>query len=358
MKRFLPFILLLFITLNSIAQSTSTITPAQTLRLARATYEQGRLHEIAQQLNEDVIAKMNQAEKVEAYKLLCLSYIYLEEPEQADAAMLNILLTNSYFEINENIDPAEFVALYKTFRTRPIYRIGAKLGVDASQPNIKETATAAELAPGSKYSPLVGILFGISVDKPVNTKLTLHADLLFTQKRFRLNQVFERQDDVITQEPLQNKTEAIEQQTWLSLPITVEYNPFKVNSNFHKKFAPYIGGGVSVDYLLKAEITGEQTRDQQSAIQEKTFDIERNKVNVSLVGVIGTKIRVGGGYIVGEFRYLYGVTKVNSKENAYANQELTWELNYADPIFKVSSLQVSVAYIQNIFKPKKLSRRK
>lgn len=40
-----------------------------------------------------------------------LTYIYLEEPAKADQSMLNILLTDPYFEINEAMILAEFVAL-------------------------------------------------------------------------------------------------------------------------------------------------------------------------------------------------------------------------------------------------------
>lgn len=355
MRRLLPLVLVL-VSYYSFAQTGTT--PAQTLRLARATYEQGRLHEIPTQLNDGVIAAMNKQEKVEAYKILCLSYIYLEEPEKADAAMLNILTTDPYFEIIEAVDPAEFVALYHTFRTRPIYRIGGKLGVDASRPNVSEAATAGELATGSNYAPLIGIQFGASADLPINQRLTLHGELLYAQKRFKLNQVFDRQTDVITGEELVNETEAVEQETWLSLPLTVEWNVLKGDSKFNKKFNPYIAGGVAIDYLLASKITAQQLRDQETAIQEKTYNITRNSINISAIGAIGSKMRVGGGYLVTEIRYLYGITKVNSKENAYENQAITWEINYADPVFKISSLEISVAYIQNIFKPKKLRRRK
>jgi hypothetical protein len=354
MKRLLFFVILI----SPIWVYGQTPTPGQTLRLARATYEQGRLHEIEAQLTSDVIAKMTKAEKVEAYKILCLSNIYLEEPAKADESMLNILRTDPYFLINEAVDPAEFVALYKTFRTLPIFRIGGKLGVDACRPNVVEAATAGELAEGSEYSALIGIHFGASADIPLNRRLTLHGELLYTQKRFKLNQVFDRQTDVITGEELYNETEAIEQETWLSLPLMLEWKPLKKDSKFNKKINPYISGGVAIDYLLGAKITAEQLRDQETAIQEKTYDITRNSLNISAVGAIGSKIRVGGGYIVTELRYLYGITKVNSKENAYENQEITWEINYADPVFKLSSLELSVAYVQNIFKPKKLRRRK
>ena len=358
MRRLYFLGILVFISSKSFSQAP---TCAQTLRLARATYEQGRLHEIEGQLKECLATGFRQDEKAlktEGYKILCLSYIYLEEPEKADEAMLKLKQTDPYYVPNPQVDPAEFIALYKTFRSLPIYRIGAKLGVDASRPNVSEAATAGELAEGSTYTPLIGIHFGATADLPINAKLTLHGELLYTQKRFRLNQVFDRQQDVLTGVNLQNETEGIEQQTWLSLPLLCEFKPLKSTSNLDKKLNPYISGGVSIDYLLNAKITAEQLRDQATAIQEKTYDVNRNPINISLIGAVGSKIRAGGGYIVAEVRFLYGLTNVSTKADAYGNQEITWEINYADPVFKVCSLEVSAAYVQNIFNPKKLKRTK
>ena len=358
MKRPLLFIPVLIFLNTALAQEGPT--PAQTLRLARATYEQGRLHEIPTQLNDEVIAKMTKQEKVEAHKILCLTYIYLEEPAKADESMLNILSTDPYFQVNDVVDPAEFVALYKTFRTLPVWRIGGKLGVGACIPNISESATAGNLGEGSKYSSLIGIHFGLAVEKPINTRLTITGELQYSQKRFKFTQIFDREEDIITGETLENTTEGIEQETWLSLPLSVEYKPIKGKSKFNEKFNPYLRGGVAIDYLLGAKITGEQLRDKQPAIQEKSFDIKdlRTPINISVLAGAGVKIRAGGGYIVSEVRFLYGLTKLSSKESAYQNQPITWELNYADPIFTISSLEVSAGYIQNIFNPKKLMRRK
>ena len=80
-----------------------TSTCAQTLRLARSTYEQGRFHEIPALLNSCLTSSngFSKQEKVEALRILTLSYIYQEEPLQADDAMLTLLNTDHYFEIND-----------------------------------------------------------------------------------------------------------------------------------------------------------------------------------------------------------------------------------------------------------------
>src|SRR5438105_6022452 len=108
-----------FIAIGFSAGFAQTTSCSQTLRLARSTYDQGRLHEVATLMEKCLKGGFTQQEKVEAYKLLCLTYLYLEEPEKADDAMLNLLRTDPYFEVNKQVDPAEFIALYRTFRTQP-----------------------------------------------------------------------------------------------------------------------------------------------------------------------------------------------------------------------------------------------
>lgn len=341
------FIYLVFITGVAVAQTQDGPTAAQKLRLARATYEQGRLHEIQGQLNTKVISEMtSKQDKVEAYKILCLSYIYLEEPEKADEAMLNILSTDPYFEINEAVDPAEFVALYKTFRTNAIYRIGATLGVNGSQPNVTELINTD--GSDGKYRYQFGIQFGASAEMPINRffdkRVTLHADILYQQKKFELATERDQGDGDLS------KLTATESQTWVSLPVTAQYNFWK------NKFNPYVALGASADLLLNSSISAVRLREGATSVEEKKFDLkaQRNSLNMSLVAALGGKLRVAGGYLIGELRYSYGLTQVNNDATAYDNQDLSLTYGLPNTHFKLNSLSFSLSYVQNIFKPKKL----
>src|SRR5688572_13888746 len=123
-----------FLTIASFGQSCT-----QTLRLAQSTYEQGRLHEVPTILKKCLDeGGFTDTEKVNAYKILINSYIYLEEPELADETMLKLLEADHFFKVNEAVDPAEFIALYKTFRVDPLFRIGFKVGPTATMPAISQ----------------------------------------------------------------------------------------------------------------------------------------------------------------------------------------------------------------------------
>src|SRR5690349_4248403 len=120
MRRILFFFALFFLSIvwsygqNTTSPTQQTANCTQVLRLARAVYEQGRLHELETLLKDCLAGEVGTTngfstvqEKVDAYRLLCLSYIYLEEPTKADEAMQGILDTDHFFAVNPT-DPAEF----------------------------------------------------------------------------------------------------------------------------------------------------------------------------------------------------------------------------------------------------------
>lgn len=328
------------LSLRLAAQSSCT----QTLRTARTTYDQGRLHELPVLLEGCLQNGFTQQERVEAYKLLTLAYIYLEEPAKADEAMLNLLRTDSYFELNPATDPAEFISLYKTFRTTPIYRLGAKVGANASQPNVVESVEANEGT--SEYKAGISVQFHIAADIPINKRLTLCPELGLVQRGFKYT-------NLLTIDGAPFTTTATEKQTWASLPVTLQYQ-------FNRfSFKPYIGAGAEVDYLLGSTLSAERIREGFQFLQKESIDLkdQRESINVLLLAVAGARFKLGGGFVVTEVRFAYGLMPVSSSQSAFASDEVTFKYGYADNIFKVNSLSVTAGYVHNIFKPKKLRRR-
>jgi hypothetical protein len=360
MKKILTLILISGLSLEWVCAQTPSCS--QVLRLARATYEQGRLHEVAQLFDgksdcfsqAQINGGLTKSEKVEAYKLLTLTFIYLEEPEKADESMINLKKVDPYYEPNPQIDPAEFVALFNTFRKEPIYRIGIKLGGNFSRPNISDKVGAVSFDNASKYNSLFGIQFGAAADLPLGSRLTLHSDILFQQHRFGLTQTVERQDP-IQPSVLQNELVIIESQSWLSVPITLEYNFLDVNSSFHRKFRPYVAAGAGFGYLLNSSITAERQRDDASSIPESGVDITREKINISGILAAGAKLKMGSGLIVIEARYAHGINSLTSDATAFENESLLWNYGYADSNFKISSMSITLSYVLDVFKPKKIT---
>jgi hypothetical protein len=351
MKRLLPAFLIFLFASPGFAQKASS---AQTLRLAQATYESGRLHEVEGFLR-DFKSTVKQ-EQVAAYKLLCLSYIYLEEPAKADEQMLRILTTDNYFKPSD-ADPAEFVALWKTFRRDPIYRLGGKLGPNASQPNV--ISYVPPNSGKSEYLFGIGFQAGVAFELPLPGRFkgfTLAPELNVNLKNFKYSNKA-TYIEAVTEEKRDFETTGKENQIWISLPVVIQHDVF--SKRFEKsKIKPFISAGISIDYLLSSTNTFLRTKENASSIDETKLDLklERNKINLSGVLSAGTKIQVKGGYAIAEVRYTYGLTKVNDKENVYQFDKVFPTNTYADGIFKMNTLSVTVGYVHNWFNPIKLNK--
>lgn len=346
MRRILVLALVVIPYSVSVAQNC-----AQVLRLARSTYDQGRLHELPSLMKDCLDPKktdgFSKTEKVEAYKLLTLSYIYLEEPEKADSSMLLLLKTDPYFSPNEKVDPQEFLGLYKTFRTEPVYRVGLKVGANATQPNVINSAVPNDGA--SKYDYKIGVLVGASIEIPVLKKFVLNPELYFINRAFNLTNSIN---------PL--ATTSPESQSWISVPVSLQYEfrreKFKKGES---RIMPYVALGAQFDYLLSSSESPSTERTSFASITQQTFDTKSNRsaTNLNAILSVGAKMKAGPGLLIAEARFSYGLTPITSSKDVYANQQLVFNNNIAPGIYSLNSLSVTIGYGYNIFKPKKLKKK-
>ena len=345
MRKILLLMVVVLSGVSYVARGQSTC--AQTLRLAQSIYEQGRLHELPHLLEHCLQDGFNDEEKVSAYKLLTLTHIYLEEPELAEKMMLALLRTDTEFKVNDAVDPAEFVALYKTFRTYPIYRIGGKLGGIAAAPSV---VSADFVDDGTnEYTYSFGFSGMVSAEIPLGVrakKFTLNPELAFQLISF--NGTNSGADAV-------KVTEATETQAWISLPISMQYSLYEKGiTNF------YVSGGITADYLLASSVRIFSDRgDQNSTVSENTYGVseQRHRFNSGVIFSLGYKRKIGKGFLVIEARHKMGLMPMSSKSDTYENSILVWNYHYVDGIFKLNTLSLSVGYVLNRYNPKKLNIR-
>lgn len=326
---------------------------AQTLRLAQSIYEQGRLQELPDLLQNCIKNGFNDEEKVNAYKLLTLTYIYLEEPAKADEMMLALLNTDTEFKVNDAVDPAEFVALYKTFRTKPIYRIGGKLGGTVSRPSVvsADFANDGTNTPSSSF----GFCGAVSAEIPLKGKMdqfTLNPELSFQMLSFK--GINERGDNTLADTSLVSP--ATETQAWMSLPISLQYT---LRGNRTGSSLYYVSAGLSADYLLSSSKGIISNREGNSAVDQNTFDIntQRNHFNAAALVSAGLKRKIGKGFLIFELRLKAGLLALSRKSDTYENEVLVFDYKYVDGIYKLNTLSFSAGYVINRYHPKKLTTR-
>lgn len=179
---------------------TATVSVAQTcaerLTAAQTAYDEGQIHDLVDEfqttwgtcLSENNL-EFTKEERVAAYRLLTLTYLQLDEPEKADEYMLKLLGTDPEYLINPSVDPTEFINLYRTFRTDPIFRIGVRGGVNGNFSHmIKKINISADpnSPPGIKTS--IGFQAGISMEfdlfrnKPILEDLIFNPEIMYSSK--------------------------------------------------------------------------------------------------------------------------------------------------------------------------------
>lgn len=341
---------------STLAQTTSC---AQTLRLARSTYDQGRLHELPELLKTCLDNGFTKQEKVEAYKFLALSYIYLEEPEKADEVMLKLLQTDHFFEINEAVDPAEFVALYKTFRSKPIFNVAVKLGPNITMPSVVENYYVGNTAVGAgKYTQRIGFFFGAAFEKDIfaKSKNSILSRLVIAPEIFYATRGFKYTNPTVFVYDQTGQTAAnslaIYKQTWIDLNMIVQY---KIKNSV---LNPYIGIGPGASYLLNASNQLTLSPLSGSTVSGPDVDVTDSYRSVvfSAIGLAGVKIKLGSIYITAEARYQYGLMNVINPSKR-TNREATFD--YADTFndFHQNNVAVTTGVSIPIFSPKKIIRK-
>ena len=361
MKYFLALVLFCFVGLEvSYAQSG-----AQALRLAQSIYEQGRLHELPflEGLKPEKIATYSKSEQVTAYRLLTLAHIYLEEPEQADVAMLQLLDADHFYEPNSNVEPAEFMGLYKTFRTRPVFNIGVKFGANTTIPLLSSIYYVSSNAEGNgKYAPKVGIQYGLVFEKEFfnNSKKAILKRLIFAPEILLMGRTF----------GYTNKALFYDDQTGVSAAdqkVTLKQNWLDINPVFQLKvgkgkstsFIPYLGFGPGVSYLLKATNSEITTRASSAGAvigPDVVTTSGFRKLLPSVIASAGFKYRFGDVYVAVEGRVQYTLMNPVNSSKRTINQSV-FEYNYTTPNYKPLNFIINVGIIFPYFKPIKLIRK-
>lgn len=367
MKKLFYCGLIFFVLIGYRGQSQTVLTGAQILRTARSSYDQGRLHELPALL-EDAFKKesfKSDNEKVEAYKILILTFIYLEEPEKADENMLQLLHTDHFFE-PINSDPVEFKNLYNKFRTKPVFSIGFRGGLNQTFINtIANDFVTAESQGNGTYTPNLGFNLALVFETQLKgkfEKFLLNPELMYTTQSFTYNndRIFINDfqgDDPATTTEVETDTDVATAthkivHTRAQLNFLVQY---KLGTG---KFNPYVFLGPSVGYLLSSSFDG---LSQYEGVEVAgTVDNTQNykPLNYSAIAGGGFKYKLGSIYVTADLRYQYGLFNVvenkNLNKQTPENILLQNSFLYKDNDFSIHQAMFHFGIIYPIFKPKKL----
>lgn len=316
-----------------------------------------------QSLLDDCLNNFSKNEKIEAYKLLVLTYIYLEEPQKADEAMLDLLRTDNFFKPSD-VDPAEFRNLYAKFRTKPVLSIGVRGGVLSTRVHVQEHYHIFANSQGKgTYKSNVRFVGGLAFEKSIlKDKIVLAPEFLLSGHSFTYTNTEAFSDDN-TADNGSDPTglEAIIQQSTFQFNLIGNYM-FK-KTLLRGLLQPYAGAGLATSYMTanSSKFLGElQLEPRGDDVSGAELDNTENFKSLNFAGVllVGGKIKIATVYLTADLRYYYGLNNIVNPDNRYKmegdNIEILTRYGYVNNDFKINQASISIGLIYPYFKPKKL----
>jgi hypothetical protein len=336
-------ILIIFLCFISVSVSGQNLC-SQNLKNAQKEYDEGRLSEVPLTLEECLKGGFTRDQKLQAYRLLILTYLFTDEPDSAEQNLLRLLKEDPEYTVDPSLDPTEFVTLFNTYNTSATFSIGLIGGVNQSRAHLHRAYSTDNSNNKATYKPHFGFQAGISADISLKKKFQVNAGLLLCQKSYEYkNKLFQY-----------TNLDLKESQLWIELPISLKYN-----LRDKKKLIPYVYAGVSMNLFLSSN--GKLTRVSDAGNNDASgpnvsLTSLRNKLNYSVIAGGGLKYKVGYSYLCLDLKYAYGLKNIVNTDKRYSDSNLIYFYGYLDSDISLNNLFVSVGYYKSFYKPKKIKK--
>jgi hypothetical protein len=338
MKRILLFISIVFLGFSSLqAQTTCT----DQLKLTQRRFDDGLLEDIPQMLSDCMKNGFTKEEKTNAYKLLIQTYLFSEESQKADEVMIQFLSEFPSYVIAAN-DPKEFINLYNTYRTTPIFKLEIGAGGSFCMPvMIEPFGTGDILTKKPTYNSKLGYTFELN-----------YIDKLFKDFDFSIGASLSLSNFGYTNQPYDYSTvTGTFNNIYIGLPLMVRYNyKFKGINLFAKAgLEPVYLAKSSVDLTRTDNIPGREpiTGTEDLISSHRRFDMKP-------LLAIGAKVKIGSDQILFSAGFKFNAIDQINPQKYYSNHTLFEKYYFVEDNLLLNQAYISVSYIRPIYKPKKI----
>jgi hypothetical protein len=115
MRIFLVILIFSIVTIPSMAQDQCALA----LNEAQDKFEWVSCMKYLRLINSCIKDGFSKEQKIAAYRLLTLTYLYLNYYEEADKSYLELLKLSPEYNINDELDPMEIINHHDKFTTKP-----------------------------------------------------------------------------------------------------------------------------------------------------------------------------------------------------------------------------------------------
>jgi len=319
---------------------------SKTLQEARNQYDLGIIDEIPKMLARCMQEGFTRSQKIEAYKLMILAYLFDDDQFDAEKTMTEFLKKYPEYEIMPN-DPVEFIHLFESYRTTSEFSFGVNVGLNLANPRVTEPHSMLDNARAEfSNSTLSGYQFGLGAGRYISERMMVNVGLLLAQHRYSFTDkdTFTKLDGNKLDESYTFEENLKE----VSLPLTVIY---EINNG---KLLYFIRAGASVNYILSATGLPSGINNKQPMTGEKTNMKEyRNALFFNAIAGFGMHYKIPRGYVSVDLRYNYGFNNLVKHGTRYDNPYLYSQYKYLDDDFSLHTFSLSVGYYVSFYNPKK-----
>jgi len=356
----------LFIYLNGYSQDCTA-----NLDQAKASYQDGKLYEIPPALEVCLQGGFTREQRVEAYELLSLTYLYIDDPDKADESYLNLLRADPEWRPDSTTE-IDIDFLSKKFKTTPIFTVyPVKVGANVSFISvIHDNGTDNTSNSSQNYKPRWGGQIGTGIDWNISDKFSLGGELWFSVQRYRFNNKFFPVDSLARLSLATGDSLVIDfNHIGLKLPILLRYT-HRINLWY-----PYVYGGYAISYFVSSsgspsyfDINGTGEDRVVNPDIGRTLDLGpiRNSLNHSVLFGAGVKYRMGYKYLLFEIRYSWGLNNILNDENQFDFgpggeqndiRELTFRYGQVDDDFRINNLSFNLGFVYPLYKPRRIEKK-
>lgn len=305
---------------------------------AQKLYENGTIEDIPQMLTPCIKQGFSASERLQAFKLLILAYLFDQNTLEAGKIMQDFLKNYPEYQISST-DPAEFVQLFKSYRVLRFFSMGITLGGNLTYPVVSQSfITNGQDIKGIYHSGL-GYCGGIKLDFYIAPRMDMDIEGYYLANSYKHSMMQSGVQSI-------NSTES---QKKLELPITLTYN-FGRN-----KIRPYLRAGFSVDYLFSANSKNDLlifSQNTDISGTEINMLSGRRQLNYNIIFGAGLKYKISRGYVLLEIRWKEGLFN-QVLNTGRLNSVATFRYQNPDDDYTLNNLVFSVGYIHSFFKTKK-----
>jgi hypothetical protein len=320
----------------------------KSFQTAKQLFDQGMIEEIHGILAPCIESGFTRTQKIEAYKLIILAYLFDDNQYAAEKNMVEFLKKYPEYEIMPS-DPVEFVYLFESYKTKAIFSMGVTFGPNLANPRIIEPYNAGDVTyNSSSNSSGAGFQVGFNISRYITDKLFLNVGINYTINQYSF------QDDIkyyyYADEQQFAEITFKEKISIIEIPVTIAYELSSRNVKY------YLCTGISAGNVNKVTGIPSRVYDVNSppitGADIPMTDFRESNTFFYIIGT-GLKFKVPRGYIMSDIRLNIGLNNIINDQNRYKSSELWSKYYYVDDDYSINYFTLTLGYYFSVYKPKK-----